>query len=72
MDLGGIAEPARLTKPMGRIVLLLRTRADQPREVLIEQLGLHPHLLVEWKQLLRDAGAVRVVVQVWGDSGATT
>jgi SAM-dependent methyltransferase len=68
-----VAEVVRVTKPMGRVVLLLPTwTSDIPeadREPLVERLGLRPHLLVEWKQMLRDAGVVEVVVQDWSDGG---
>jgi SAM-dependent methyltransferase len=64
-----VAELVRVTKPMGSIVLLQLTwgselSADE-RELLVERLGLRPHLLVEWKRMLRDAGVVDVQVQDW-------
>ena len=68
-----VAEVVRVTRPMGRVVLLLPTwTSDIPesdREPLVERLGLRPHLLVEWKQMLRDAGVVEVVVQDWSEGG---
>jgi hypothetical protein len=68
-----VAELVRVTKPMGHVVLLLPTwTSDIPaddREPIVERLGLRPHLLVEWKQMLRDAGVVEVVVQDWSDGG---
>jgi SAM-dependent methyltransferase len=68
-----VAELVRVTKPMGRVVLLLPTwSSDIPaehREPLAERLGLRPHLLMEWKQMLRDAGVMEVVVQDWSDGG---
>jgi SAM-dependent methyltransferase len=68
-----VAELVRVTKPMGHVVLLVPTwTSDIPqadREPLVERLGLRPYLLVEWKQMLRDAGVVEVVVQDWSDGG---
>ncbi|MEO6528835.1 MAG: methyltransferase domain-containing protein [Gemmatimonadaceae bacterium] len=68
-----VTELVRVTRPMGHVVLLLPTwTSDIPhedREPLIDRLGLRPHLLVEWKQMLRDAGVVEVVVQDWSDGG---
>ncbi len=64
-----VAELVRVTKPMGSIVLLQLTWSSEiksvARELLVERLGLRPHLLVEWKQMLRDAGAVEITVQDW-------
>ena len=68
-----IAELARVTKPMGAVVLLQLTWSSEisapARELLVERLGLRPHLLVEWKQMLRDAGVVDIQVQDWTDGG---
>ncbi|HEV7994002.1 MAG TPA: methyltransferase domain-containing protein [Gemmatimonadaceae bacterium] len=68
-----VAELVRVTRPMGHVVILLPTwSSDVPggdREAFVERLGLRPYLLVEWKQMLRDAGAVEVVVQDWSDGG---
>lgn len=64
-----VAELVRVTKPMGSIVLLQLTWSSEiksiARELLVERLGLRPHMLVEWKQMLRDAGAVDITVQDW-------
>lgn len=66
-----IAELVRVTKPMGVVVLLQLTWsteiADSTREILVERLGVRPHHLVEWKQMLRDAGVVDIDVQDWSD-----
>jgi SAM-dependent methyltransferase len=74
-----VAELARVTKPMGAVVLLQPTWSseisEQAREMLVDRLGLRPHLLVEWKQMLRDAGVVEIQVQDWttgGPSGGRT
>jgi SAM-dependent methyltransferase len=74
-----VAELARVTRPMGSIVLLQPTWGSEisaeGRELIVERLGLRPHLLVEWKQMLRDAGVVDIQVQDWtsgGPSGGRT
>ena len=64
-----VTELARVTKPMGRVLLLqLAWSSEIPtpaRQLVIERLELRPHLLVEWKQMLREAGVVDVQVQDW-------
>jgi SAM-dependent methyltransferase len=69
-----VAELSRVTKPMGPVVLLQVTwsadLSDEAREMLVERLGLRPHLLIEWKQMMRDAGLVDIQVQDWTDVGA--
>ncbi len=74
-----VAELVRVTKPMGVVILLQPTwTSDIPaesREAAVERLGLRPHLLVEWKQMLREAGVVELQVQDWTDgppSGSKT
>ena len=68
-----VAELVRVTKPMGAVVLLQLTWSSDisrdGRELLVERLGMRPHLLVEWKQMLRDAGVVDLQVQDWTDEG---
>lgn len=68
-----VAELARVTKPMGTVVLLQPTWTSEisaeAREPIVERLGLRPYLLVEWKQMLRDVGIVELQVQDW-TSGA--
>lgn len=68
-----IAELVRVTKPLGTVVLLQPTWSSAisttGRELLVERLGLRPHLLVEWKQMLRDAGVVEIQVQDWTSGG---
>jgi SAM-dependent methyltransferase len=68
-----VAELVRVTRPMGMVVLLQPTWSSdisaEARELVVERLGLRPFLLVEWKQMLREAGVVEVQVQDW-TSGA--
>lgn len=67
-----VAELVRVTKPMGVVVLLQptwSTLAVEAREPAVERLGLRPFLLIEWKQMLRDAGVVDIQVQDWSDGG---
>ena len=67
-----VAELARVTKPFGHVVLvqLIWTGNVDParREILVQHLGARPLILVEWKQLLRDAGVVDLVVEDWSDT----
>lgn len=68
-----VSELARVTKSMGSVILLQPTWTSEidaeARELIIERLGLRPFLLVEWKQMLREAGVVELQVQDW-TSGA--
>lgn len=67
------AELVRVAKPLCSVVLLLPTWTSEvdatDREALVERLGLRPRLLVEWKQMLREAGLVDITVQDWSDGG---
>ena len=69
-----VAELTRVTKPMGPVVLLQLTwssdMSESAREMLVERLGLRPHLLIEWKQMMREAGLVEIQVQDWTEAGA--
>ena len=69
-----VAELARVTKPLGAVVLLQLTWSSElsadARALLVERLGMRPRLLVEWKQMLRDAGVVDLQVQDWTSAGA--
>jgi ubiquinone/menaquinone biosynthesis C-methylase UbiE len=69
-----VAELARVVKPMGAVVLLQLTWSSDispaARALLVERLGMRPQLLVEWKQMLRDAGVVDLQVQDWTDEAA--
>jgi SAM-dependent methyltransferase len=66
-----ISELTRVTRAMGSVVLvqLIWTgNVDAARkEELVQHLGARPLLLVEWKQLLRDAGVVDLHVEDWSD-----
>ena len=67
-----VAELARVTRPFGCVVLvqLIWTGNVDPerREILVQHLGARPLILVEWKQLLRDAGVVDLTVEDWSDA----
>ncbi|MBI4543633.1 MAG: methyltransferase domain-containing protein [Gemmatimonadetes bacterium] len=69
-----VRELTRVTKPMGSVVLiqLVWTRHIQPerREGLCQRWGVRPFLLVEWKQMLREAGVVELYVEDWSDGAA--
>ncbi len=66
-----IRELVRVTKPLGCVVLvqLIWTGNVDPerREILVRHLGARPLILVEWKQLLREAGVVELHVEDWSD-----
>ena len=67
-----VRELARVTRPMGCVVLiqLIWTGNVSPerRDMLAAHLGARPMFLVEWKQLLRDAGVVDLKVEDWSDA----
>ena len=67
-----VRERARVTRPHGCVVLvqLIWTGNVDPtrREILVQHLGARPMILVEWKQLLRDAGVVDLTVEDWSDA----
>jgi SAM-dependent methyltransferase len=69
-----LSELVRVTRPLGRVVLLVPTWTSEipagDREALVERLGLRPFLLVEWKQMLREAGLVELTVQDWSEGGS--
>ncbi len=64
-----VAELARVVRPQGKVALIQLAwvnSVDEEREqLLIEHLGVTPYLLVEWKQMLRDAGVVDLHVEDW-------
>ncbi len=68
-----VRELARVTRPMGVVVLIQFTWTGgidpERREAVVESLGVRPLLLVECKQLLREAGVVDLYVEDWTDAG---
>ncbi len=70
-----VAELARVVRPMGAVVLLQLTWSSElsatARELLVERLGLRPRMLVEWKQMLREAGIVELQIQDWTSAAPT-
>jgi SAM-dependent methyltransferase len=69
-----LSELVRVVRPLGRVVLLVPTWTSEiphaDREALVERLGLRPFMLVQWKQMAREAGLVELAVQDWSDGGA--
>jgi SAM-dependent methyltransferase len=68
-----VEELVRVTRPMGTVLLLQPTWSSEitatTKEMLVDRYALRPHLLVEWKQMLRDAGVVELEVQDWTSGG---
>jgi SAM-dependent methyltransferase len=68
-----VRELARVTRPMGSVVLIQLTWTGgidaERRESVVSSLGVRPLLLVECKQLLREAGVVDLHVEDWTDMG---
>jgi SAM-dependent methyltransferase len=66
-----VRELVRVTKPGGFIVLVqLVWKApvdEERREVLSGYLGVRPHMLVEWRRVLREAGVADMHVEDWSD-----
>ena len=66
-----VQELVRVTKPGGFVVLVqLVWKApveEERREVLSDHLGARPMMVVEWRQILRDAGVQDVQVENWSD-----
>ena len=69
-----VRELVRVTRPMGTVALvqLIWTGNvdEDKRDILVQHLGAHPLLLVEWKQILREAGVVELHVEDWSDSAS--
>lgn len=69
-----VHELARVTRSRGSVVLveLIWTgHLDQERkQTLVQHLGARPLMLIEWKQLLRDAGIVDLHVEDWSDTSS--
>ncbi len=68
-----IAELARVVKPYAPVVLVQLTwNAEfdaEERAAVVQRLGLGLRHLVQWKQMMRDAGLVEIEVQDWTDRG---
>jgi SAM-dependent methyltransferase len=66
-----VAELARVTRPLGHVVVVALIWTghveEGRRSILIQHLGASPLLLVEWKQALRDASVVDLHVEDWSD-----
>lgn len=82
IELGAAADPdaavrelARVTRPGGTVVMIqliwLRSLNEERRRDLVEQLGVRPRMLMEWKQMLRDAGIIDLHVEDWSDSATS-
>ena len=69
-----VQELARVTKPLGMVVLVQLVWSgnvdEERRELLVEHLGARPLMLVEWKQCLRDAGCVDLHVEDWSEAAS--
>jgi SAM-dependent methyltransferase len=67
-----VSELVRVTKPFGCVVLVQLTWTGnvdpERRGVLVAHLGARPLILVEWKQLMREAGVVDLAVEDWSDA----
>lgn len=70
-----VRELARVTKPGGSVALVqlvwLRTLDAEREEDLVERLGVRPRVLMEWKQMLKEAGVTDLHVEDWSDSAAS-
>lgn len=70
-----VRELVRVTRPGGLVILIqlvwTRTLEAARRDDLVERLGVRPLVLVEWKQMLREAGVVDLSVEDWSDAAAS-
>lgn len=61
-----IAEAARVARPMATVVALVPSwlrAADERTTRLLENIGIQPQLVVEWKASFREAGVVELMVE---------
>lgn len=69
-----VRELTRVTKPLGAVALVQLVWTghveEDRREVLVRHLGARPLMLMEWKQLMREAGCVELHVEDWSDYAA--
>lgn len=72
---GVVRELVRVTRPGGTVVLIqlvwLRPLEEERRVGLVQRLGIRPLMLVEWKQILKDAGVLDVQVDDWSDAASS-
>lgn len=70
-----VRELTRVTKPGGTVVMVqlvwLRALEPERREGLVDRLGVRPLMLVEWKQILREAGVGELHVEDWSDPASS-
>ncbi len=68
-----VAELARVVKPYAPVVLCLLTWNaefdEDDRAAVVERVGIGLRHLMEWKQMMREAGLVDIEVQDWTDRG---
>jgi SAM-dependent methyltransferase len=60
------AQAGRVARPMSTVIALVPSWLSRPSKVdaqRVEQLGIKPQLLVEWKSFMRDAGLVELTVE---------
>lgn len=66
-----VREMVRVARPGGAIALIqlvwLRPVEEGWMEGLVERLGVRPLMVVEWKQILKEAGVIDVQVEDWSD-----
>jgi SAM-dependent methyltransferase len=70
-----VRELVRVARPGAVIALIqlvwLRSVDPAQAESLVERLGVRPLMVVEWKQILREAGVVDVQVEDWSDTAGS-
>ncbi len=69
-----LGELVRVTRSGGMIVLIqlvwLNPLDRSRREALVKRLGIRPRMVVEWRQMLREAGVADLQVEDWSDDSA--